>query len=54
MEKNKVVLIILILTNIIIGLLGILSTIFSYRLGYCKSFDEKVGASECKPSRKWM
>jgi len=52
--KQKPIIITLICTNIFITILGIMSTIFGYRWGYCASFDEKVGASECKPSRKWM
>ena len=52
--NNKGIIFILSFTNVLLGVLGLLGTLFAYRLGYCKSFDERVGASECKPSRKWM
>lgn len=54
MKKSTVVTIVLTCTNIIFVALGVFCTILGYKLGYCKSFDERVGASECKPSRKWM
>lgn len=32
------------------GIVGLVA----YRLGYCNAYDKCVGATECKPARKWM
>lgn len=41
-------------TATFISAVSIISAKIGYRLGYCKAVDERTGATECKPSRKWL
>ena len=43
-----------IITNILLLVtVGLVSYVIGYDYGYSASMDNYIGASECKPSRKW-
>ena len=50
-KQAKIVKIMAIITGATI--ISSISAVVGYAIGYCNGFDKRVGASECKPARKW-